>query len=113
VRQFGEEDFQQHAGLRRAWEMTEELEIYLSGCQVGITVCSVGLGVVGEPGVTHLFGALLPGGGIGTVASHTIAVTAALALVNLLHVVVGEQAPTYLGIERTRTIARYLAPGLY
>lgn len=113
VRQFEEENFQQHAGLRRAWEMTEELEIYLSGCQVGITICSVGLGVVGEPGVTHLFGALLPAGSIGTVASHTLAVIAALAVVNLLHVIVGEQAPTYLGIERTRTIARYLAPGLY
>jgi len=47
------------------------------------------------------------------VATHTISVTAALLLVNLLHVVVGEQAPTYLGIERTRAIARYLAPGLY
>lgn len=113
VRQFEKADFQEHAGLRRAWEMTKELEIYLSGCQVGITICSIGLGVVGEPGVTHLFGALLPDGGIGTVASHTIALTAALIVVNLLHVVVGEQAPTYLGIERTRTIARYLAPGLY
>ncbi|MFB6230404.1 MAG: CNNM domain-containing protein [Salinibacter sp.] len=113
VRQFDEQDFQQHAGLRRAWEMTEELEIYLSGCQVGITVCSIGLGVVGEPGVTHLIGNLLPAGGIGAVATHTISVTAALLLVNLLHVVVGEQAPTYLGIERTRAIARYLAPGLY
>lgn len=113
VRQFGEDEFQEHAGLRRAWEMTEELEIYLSGCQVGITVCSVGLGVVGEPGVTYVFASLLPGGGIGSVASHTIAVIAALGVVNLLHVVLGEQAPTYLGIERTRTVARYLAPGLY
>lgn len=113
VRQFAEEEFQEAPGLRRAWAMTEELEIYLSGCQVGITVCSIGLGVVGEPGVTHLFERVLPAGGVGTFASHTIAVTAALGLVNLLHVVVGEQAPTYLGIERTRTIARYLAPGLY
>jgi len=65
VRQFDEQDFQQHAGLRRGWEMTEELEIYLSGRQVGITVCSIGLGVVGEPGVTHLVGSLLPAGGSG------------------------------------------------
>lgn len=113
VRQFEKADFQQHAGHRRAWEMTKELEIYLSGCQVGITICSIGLGVVGEPGVTHLFSALLPEGSIGTAASHTVAITAALVVVNLFHVVVGEQAPTYLGIERTRTIARYFAPGLY
>jgi CBS domain containing-hemolysin-like protein len=29
--------------------MTERLEIFLSGCQLGITICSVGLGVVAEP----------------------------------------------------------------
>jgi CBS domain containing-hemolysin-like protein len=44
VRQFSEDEFQ-GGGLERAWEMTERLEIYLSGCQVGITISSVGLGV--------------------------------------------------------------------
>lgn len=103
VPQFDDEGFQ-HAGLRRAWQMTEQLEIYLSGCQVGITI-RIGLGVVGGPWVTHLFGTLFPEGGIGTAA--------ALVPVDLLHVVVGEQAPLYIGIERTRTIIRHLAPGLY
>jgi CBS domain containing-hemolysin-like protein len=112
VPQFDEAEFQEHWGLQRAWAMTEELEIYLSGCQVGITVCSVGLGVVAEPGLTHLFEAVLPGG-VGTMSAHALAVTVALAVMNLLHVVVGEQAPTYLGIERTKTISKYLAPGLY
>jgi len=112
VPQFSEAEFQGHWGLERAWAMTEELEIYLSGCQVGITVCSVGLGVVAEPGLTHLLAAVLPGG-VGTMSAHALAVTIALVVMNLLHVVVGEQAPTYLGIERTKTIAQYLAPGLY
>lgn len=112
VPQFDEAEFQGHWGLRRAWAMTEELEIYLSGCQVGITVCSVGLGVVAEPGLTHLLEAVLPGG-VGTMSAHALAVTIALVVMNLLHVVVGEQAPTYLGIERTKTISKYLAPGLY
>lgn len=112
VPQFDEAEFQAHWGLQRAWSMTEELEIYLSGCQVGITVCSVGLGVVAEPGLTHLLEAVLPGG-VGTMSAHALAVTIALAVMNLLHVVVGEQAPTYLGIERTKTISKYLAPGLY
>ncbi|MFB6249096.1 MAG: CNNM domain-containing protein [Salinibacter sp.] len=112
VPQFDEAEFQEHWGLRRAWAMTEELEIYLSGCQVGITVCSVGLGVVAEPGLTHVLAAVLPGG-VGTMSAHALAVTVALVVMNLLHVVVGEQAPTYLGIERTKTISMYLAPGLY
>jgi CBS domain containing-hemolysin-like protein len=53
VRQFQEGEFLDHGrGLERAWNMTERLEIFLSGCQVGITICSVGLGVVAEPAVT-------------------------------------------------------------
>jgi CBS domain containing-hemolysin-like protein len=68
--------------------------------------------VVVEPGLAHLLEALLPGG-VGTMSAHAFAVTIALVVMNLLHVVVGEQAPTYLGIERTKTISKYLAPGLH
>ncbi|MDY6819060.1 MAG: hemolysin family protein [Halobacteriales archaeon] len=115
VRQFPRKEFQE-GGLKRAWEMTERLEIYLSGCQLGITVSSVGLGVVAEPAVTAVIGAALEpfglGGGPG--AGHTAgSVIVALVVINLLHVIIGEQAPTYLGIERTKTIARYGAPLLY
>ncbi|MFB6200910.1 MAG: CNNM domain-containing protein [Halorhabdus sp.] len=119
VRQFSEEAFQGSAGLRRAWEMTEELEIYLSGCQVGITICSVGLGVVAEPALAAIIDPLLKTTGlVGTVggggAGHSaLSVLLSLAAINLLHVVVGEQAPTYLGIERTRLVAGYGAPLLY
>jgi CBS domain containing-hemolysin-like protein len=118
VRQFSESEFQGSRGLERAWEMTERLEIYLSGCQLGITICSVGLGVVAEPALAGLltgvagaigFGGLLGGGG----GSHAAAAILALGIINILHVVVGEQAPTYLGIERTKTIARFGAPILY
>ena len=115
VRQFPREAFR-GPGLDRAWAMTERLEIYLSGCQLGITVSSVGLGVVAEPALAAVLdpglvalGLVSPGPG-----GHTaLAVVVALAVINLLHVVVGEQAPTYLGIERTRLVARYGAPPLY
>ena len=120
VRQFDESAFTGSPGLERAWEMTERLEVYLSGCQLGITICSVGLGVAAEPAVAALadpalrslgVAGLLGGGGGG---GHTVlAVVVALAVINLLHLTIGEQAPTYLGIERTRTIARYGAPILY
>ncbi|MFB6157589.1 MAG: CNNM domain-containing protein [Haloferacaceae archaeon] len=115
VRQFPEEEFRD-GGLRRAWEMTERLEIYLSGCQLGITVSSVGLGVVAEPAVAAVLDPAVRALGFGTAgtAGHTAAaVIVALAVINLLHVVVGEQAPTYLGIERTKLVAKYGAPPLY
>ncbi|MFC4551850.1 MULTISPECIES: CNNM domain-containing protein [Halorussus] len=110
VRQFEEEAFRGSAGLRRAWGMTDRLEVYLSGCQFGITIASVGLGVVAEPALAHLFAPVLETIGLG---SHALAALFALGTINMLHVVVGEQTPTYLGIERTRTVAKYGAPPLY
>jgi CBS domain containing-hemolysin-like protein len=115
VRQFPESEFRD-AGLDRAWEMTERLEIYLSGCQLGITISSIGLGVVGEPAFAAVLDPVMRwiGFGAGDPGGHTAAsVIAAFALINLLHVVVGEQAPTYLGIERTKFVARYGGPLLY
>jgi CBS domain containing-hemolysin-like protein len=119
VRQFSEEAFQGSRGLEHAWEMTERLEIYLSGCQLGITICSVGLGVVAEPALAAVLDPAITAVGLagllgGTSGGHTaLAAITALAIINLLHLTIGEQAPTYLGIERTRTIAKYGAPILY
>ncbi|ELZ73328.1 inosine monophosphate dehydrogenase [Haloferax prahovense DSM 18310] len=112
VPQFDESAFVGSRGLELAWEMTERLEVYLSGCQVGITIASVGLGVVAEPAVAATFAAVLGGGG--AAGSHTsLSVGLALVVINLSHVVLGEQVPTYLGVERSRTVAKYTAPVLY
>jgi CBS domain containing-hemolysin-like protein len=119
VRQFDEAEFQDHRGLRRAWRMTEQLEIYLSGCQLGITISSVGLGVVAEPALAAALDPLVRAAGVGGLVGggedgHTgLSVVLALAIINLLHLTVAEQAPTYFGIERTRLAAKYGAPILY
>jgi CBS domain containing-hemolysin-like protein len=123
VRQFAEEEFVgQGRGLERAWEMTERLEIFLSGCQLGITISSVGLGFAAEPALAAVLdpavraagiGGLLGGGGASGAGHTALSIALALAVINLLHLIVGEQAPTYLGIERTKLVARYGAPILY
>lgn len=43
IRQLPEAEFKNDPSLRRAWQMTSELEIYLTGCQVGITISSIRL----------------------------------------------------------------------
>lgn len=115
VPQFPAEEFTGHRGLERALEMTERLEIYLSGCQVGITIASVSLGVVAEPALSAvvdsgLRAAGFGGGGQGHLGA---SVVLSLAIINVLHVIVGEQAPTYLGVERSKWVAKYFAPMLY
>jgi CBS domain containing-hemolysin-like protein len=120
VRQFPKDEFVgQGSGLERAWEMTERLEIFLTGCQLGITISSVTLGVVAEPALAAVLDPLVRSAGLadllgGGEGGHTgLSVILALVIINMFHVSIGEQAPTYLGIERTKTIARYGAPLLY
>ncbi len=113
VRQYSESEFTGHPGLERAWSMTDELEIYLSGCQLGITISSVALGLVAEPAVSALLGAGLTAVGITASPHAVVSIVISITLINLAHVVFAEQIPTYLGVERARTVAKYGSLPLY
>jgi len=114
LRQFSREEVGETANLDRAWKMTEELEIYLTGCQLGITASSILLGVVAEPAVTHLLEAAVGAAGvIPTATGHVVSVSVAVVVINLVHKVWGEQAPTYLGVERPLGVLDRLSPGLW
>jgi CBS domain containing-hemolysin-like protein len=112
ARQFSEEEFvgDGHPALERAWEMTQNLELYLTTCQVGITASSIAVGIVAEPALAAIFEPLfadsrLAGVGLGA--------GIAFLIINLVHLTHGEQTPTYLGVERSRTVCRYGASPLY
>jgi CBS domain containing-hemolysin-like protein len=79
-----------------AVRVKRRLDLYLSTCQLGITVASLGLGYVTEPAVAvvvepalYLVGLFPPPGQL----HHPIAIIIALAISTSLHVVVGEVAP--------------------
>ncbi|MDS0298652.1 hemolysin family protein [Halogeometricum sp. S1BR25-6] len=109
VRQYPESEFME-AGLERAWKMTEDLEIYLTGCQVGITACSIALGIVAEPALAAMFEPVFGGTGLASIGASVIL---AYIIVSLVHKIYGEQAPTYLGVERSKQVCRYCATPLY
>lgn len=113
LRQYKREELEDSAGLKRAWKMTETLEIYLTSCQIGITTTSILLGVIAEPAVTELIELLMPTGTIGSFSSHTISIILSVTIINLIHTIWGEQAPTYLGVERAKTVAHYSSFPLY
>ncbi|MFH5885602.1 CNNM domain-containing protein [Halalkalibaculum sp. DA3122] len=113
LRQYDRSELGDNSGLKRAWEMTRTLEIYLTSCQIGITTTSILLGVIAEPAVTELIELLMPAITIGPVSSHTISIILSVSIINLVHTIWGEQAPTYLGVERAKTVARYSAYPLY
>jgi CBS domain containing-hemolysin-like protein len=78
----------------RALSGLRELTLMLAGAQLGITMCSLGLGAVAEPAVARIIEGML--GEVFTLsdtARHVIAFTIALSIVVFLHMVVGEMAP--------------------
>jgi len=97
-------------GLERAWEMTQNLELYLTTCQVGITASSIAVGIVAEPALAALFEPLFANTALASVGSGAIL---AFLIINLVHLTHGEQTPTYLGVERSRLVCRYGATPLY
>lgn len=96
-------------GVKRATAtkvVLEDLNAYLSACQLGITLASLGLGWVGDLAFAPLLESLFAGlGGMRAAASHTAAVALSFALITVLHVVLGEQAPKTLAIERAEATA--------
>ena len=111
ARQFTEDEFVDgDARLERAWRMTQDLEIYLTTCQVGITASSIAVGIVAEPALAALFEPLFAGSTLATIGAGAVI---AYLIINLFHLTHGEQTPTYLGVERSRLVCRYGAAPLY
>ncbi|HEX6969445.1 MAG TPA: hemolysin family protein [Micromonosporaceae bacterium] len=94
---------------RAALAGSRELTLMLAGAQLGITICTLGLGALAEPAIERLVTPLLEEIGLPTGASHAIALVFALALVTLLHLVVGEMAPKSWAITAPERSAVLLA----
>jgi CBS domain containing-hemolysin-like protein len=86
----------------------EHLDEYLSACQVGITMASIGIGFLGEPAVAELIEPLIEGP-VGHGVATGISVAIAFTLVTALHISVGEQVPKILAITRPEGAARFTA----
>ncbi|MFI0481567.1 CNNM domain-containing protein [Actinomadura sp. 9N215] len=85
----------------------DELSLTLAGAQLGITMCSLGLGLVSEPVFAETLTPPIHAAGLPDGAAHAVAFVLALALVTFLHMVVGEMAPKSWAItapERSATL---------
>jgi CBS domain containing-hemolysin-like protein len=103
------------AGSKRARTMLyamEHVSLMLACSQLGITVCSISLGVITEPAVAALIEPGLAALGVPAAAVHPVAVTLALSLVVYLHVVLGEMVPKNLAISGPDRAALIFGPPL-
>ncbi|MGY1694056.1 MULTISPECIES: hemolysin family protein [unclassified Geodermatophilus] len=103
------------AGSRRArttLAAMERVSLMMAGAQLGITVCSLGLGAIGEPAVAHLLEPLFALLSVPEGLVHPISFVIALTVVVALHVVIGEMVPKNLALAGPDRAALVLTPPL-
>ncbi|WP_409346405.1 hemolysin family protein [Paenibacillus sp. MBLB4367] len=99
-------------GNRRAkfaLNIVGNLNAYLSACQLGITLASLGLGWIGEPAVAELLEPMLGGIGVPGTIIHTIAFLIAFSVITALHIIIGEQFPKTYAIRKSEAVTLWTA----
>ena len=94
-----------------ALDSINHLDRSIAAVQLGITIASIGLGWVGEAALVKLIQPLfnfLPDS-MQAVATHSLAVSIAFALITFMHVVIGELMPKSIEIQHTETTALVVA----
>jgi len=95
-------------------EVHRNLDAYLSACQLGITLASLGLGWIGEPAFAQLLQPLLHAVGVDSEkVLHIVALTLAFSIISYLHIVVGELAPKSMAIRQSERVGLWTAAPLY
>jgi CBS domain containing-hemolysin-like protein len=91
-----------------------QLDAYLSACQLGITLASLGLGWIGEPAFADLLAPLLRYVGIDSEQLvEAVAFAFAFFVISYLHIVVGELAPKSWAIRKPELLSLWTAAPLY
>ncbi|HWQ70781.1 MAG TPA: hemolysin family protein [Desulfitobacteriaceae bacterium] len=85
-------------GAKYAHKVVNDLNSYLSACQLGITLASLALGWIGEPAVSKMITPLLHPFGLPESVIHTISVVIGFFVITTLHIIVGELIPKSLAI---------------
>ncbi|RSS47142.1 hemolysin family protein [Streptomyces sp. WAC08241] len=97
-------------GARAALAGMRELSLMLAGAQLGITLCTLGLGAISKPAVSHELDPLLTRLGLPPALSYGISFAVAMVVVVFLHMVVGEMAPKSWAIAHPERSAMLLTP---
>jgi len=96
-----------------AKKVAQDLDYYLSACQLGITITALVLGALGEPTVEKLLHPVFERFDVPEAIATVLSYGIALAVVTFLHVVIGELAPKTLAIQFAEKMTLMLAPSLY
>ncbi|KMS83792.1 MULTISPECIES: hemolysin family protein [Streptomyces] len=102
-------------GDRRArsvlWGL-EHVSALLAAAQLGITLCTLVLGVVAEPAIAHLLEPVFHAVGVPVSAGHVVSFVIALTLATYLHMLLGEMVPKNIALAEPVRSALLLGPPL-
>jgi CBS domain containing-hemolysin-like protein len=109
-----------HIAKTRGWrgavlgKVHAKLDAYLSACQLGITLASLGLGWVGEPAFADILEPVFLRAGVTSPELiHGISFTCAFSIISFLHIVIGELAPKSMAIRNPEQIGLWCAGPIY
>jgi CBS domain containing-hemolysin-like protein len=95
-------------GARLTLRQVDHIDEYLSACQVGITLASIGIGFLGEKALGDLIRHPLEGV-IGAVLAAIVGVGFAYFVTTFAHITAGEQVPKIFSITHAEGTARRIA----
>lgn len=92
--------------------LLDNLDGYLSACQLGITVTALGLGWLGEPTIMRLLSPLFEAFHVNQTIASILSFAIAFLIITYLHVVIGELAPKTIAIQKAEAVTLVLAKPL-
>ncbi|MFE5892955.1 hemolysin family protein [Streptomyces sp. Marseille-Q5077] len=102
-------------GDRRAksvlWGL-QHVSALMAAAQLGITLCTLVLGVVAEPAIEHLLEPVFHAVGVPEGAGHVVSFVIALSLATYLHMLLGEMVPKNIALAEPVRSALVLGPPL-
>ncbi|MFF9375389.1 hemolysin family protein [Streptomyces griseoluteus] len=97
---------------RRVLWGLEHVSAMLAAAQLGITLCTLVLGVVAEPAIAHLLEPVFHAVGVPPGAGHAVSFVIALTLATYLHMLLGEMVPKNIALAEPVRTALLLGPPL-
>jgi CBS domain containing-hemolysin-like protein len=104
-----EEAAETSVAARAALRSARDISLLLAGSQLGITLCTLGLGAIAKPAVHDLFVPVFTAWGLPAVTADVVAFVVALVVVTFVHLVIGEMAPKSWAIAHPERSAILLA----
>jgi len=98
---------------RMTLRILNNLEAYLAACQLGITMASLGLGMVGEPFVAALLEPVFTKAGLPKEMLHPASFASGFLVFSSLHIVIGEQVPKTIAIRKPESTSLLSAYALH